>query len=377
MSSVGGAEGLGLTHVSDKRLWVGSFPHDQESAQSLFLWLENRFPRSYKIVSCLSEPEQIELQSDELLLPLAHELGYSLAECVENFPMAPNTPGALKQLLRFCITHDTYLAKQESNVLVVLCKTGRGRSLMLAACLLLHLSKVGHAMTAEEAISMACESRGGGGNLLYPSQVRYVHYYERLLRSQRGEYTQTLRLNAVRIAPVPSFDPSIINQGCTPFAVVSVLAQIAEPAALESHMPFRCHVVYHQQEKLAREKKAPSFYSKTQGEKEVELDFQETNGVYVRGDTIVSLFSQEHKMLQLCFHTAFVEENYLCFDKDTLDLAHMDVKHRRFDADMRVELFFSKVGDTPELNIGDLVTSADHDQLGKEMIIMCPEKEEN
>jgi hypothetical protein len=31
---------------------------------------------------------------------------------------------------------------------------------------------------------------------------------------------------------------------------------------------------------------------------------------YVRGDTIVSLFSQK-KMLQVCFHTAFAEENLL------------------------------------------------------------------
>ena len=357
------AEALDLSAVSsDKRIMVGSFPRDEESAFRLLSWLESQYGPCFKIVSCLSEPEQRVMRSAELLS----------AAYVESFPMAPNTPGALKQLLRFCISQDTFFAKQESNVLVVLCKTGRGRSGMLAACLLLHLSKMGHAMTADEAVASICDARGEA-SVSYPSQIRYVHYYERLLRSQKGEYVQTLRLNAIRMTTCPSFDPSILNQGCSPYAVVSILAQMAEPAALESHMPFHNHIAFHQQERLAKEKKSVRFYSKTKGESEIEMDLRDSS-VTVRGDTIVSLHSGEHKMLQVCFNTAFVEENYLSFDKFSLDLAHLDARHRRFDADFRVELFFSRVSDQPELNIDTLSPTADqYDPEQSELHIANPE----
>jgi len=364
------SEALDLSAVSsDKRIMVGSFPRDEESAFRLLSWLEHNHGRCFKIVNCLSEPEQRVMRSAELL---SAACGLVDPNSVESFSMAPNTPGALKQMLRFCISHDTFFAKQESNVLVVLCKTGRGRSGMLAACLLLHLSKMGHAMTADEAVAAVCEARGEG-SVSYPSQIRYVHYYERLLRSQKGEYVQTLRLNAIRMTTCPSFDPSILNQGCSPYAVVSILAQMAEPAALESHMPFHNHIAFHQQERLAKEKKSVRFYSKTKGEDDIEIDLRDSS-VTVRGDTIVSLHSGEHKMLQVCFNTAFVEENYLIFDKSSLDLAHLDVRHRRFDADFRLELFFSRVSDQPELNIDTLSPTADqHDPEQSELQIANPE----
>ena len=352
-----------LTKVSDG-LFIGSHPRDEESVRALVAKLESDHGSFFKIVSCLSLPEQTTLRAAELWSSAVS--GLADQSRLDYFPMAPNTPGAFKQLLRFCITHDTYFAKEERHVLIVLCKTGRGRSAMLAACLLLHLSKVGHAMTTDEAIAEVCKERpaalhhesgaehhkgdAASGALCFPSQVRYVHYYEHLLRSPKGEFTQTLRLNAVRVTTIPRFDASIVNQGCSPVAVVCVLAQVAEPTALESQMPFQSHVALNQ----AKTKKTPRFYSQTKGEKEIEIDLRDAS-VSVRGDTIVSLFSGEHKMLQVCFHTAFVEQNYLCFDQSTLDLAHLDVHHRRFDPAVKVELFFSRVTDAPELNVGDLV----------------------
>jgi len=341
------AADLDVSYVGTERILVGSYPSNEHAARSLSEHLDGAGnSKCYKVVSCLTEEEESSLGSPSFLSP---EYGFADAPgCIDHCGIMAGTPGALKQILRICVTTDTYLAKEERNLVVILCRSGKGRSGMIAACLLLHL---GLAMSADAAVTTVCQSRGC---TLFPSQIRYVNYYERLLRSPTGEYSQTLRLNAVRFTTVPSFDSSIVNQGCSPVLAVGVLGQVAELTALDSSAPFLNHVVFNQKE--AGGKKKAAFFSKTKGEKEIELDFRDY-AISVRGDTVLTFFSGEMKMLQVCFHTAFVEANYLSFDLETTDCAHRDLSHNiYFDRNFCLELFFSRVRDVPELNIADPLT---------------------
>lgn len=362
---------IDLVYVSvDERIIIGSAPKNEEAARALSAYLERNHSKCFKLAICLTDYERFQTQTDDLLSP---SNGFIDAPaCIENYSMAPNTPGALKQLLRFCIAQDTYLSKQDRNVVVILCSTGRGRSAVVAACLSLHL---GNAMSAIDAIEDIRRIRGPC-SITFPSQIRYIHYYERLLRSQKGEFTQTLALNAVRITTIPSFDPSILNQGCSPTIAVSVLGQVAEPSVLESHAPFSNHVLYNQKELLAKERRAATFYSKNRGDREIEVDLRDLH-ISVRGDTIVSIFSGEHKMMQVCFHSAFVEEGYLRFDQSTVDLAHRDLHNCLFNPDLVVEFFFNRAADVPELNIADMVLPVNHDHLAPaEDLVACDESDE-
>lgn len=330
-----------------EKIFITRFPRDDFDARDVSSYLQRSHNKHYKIINCMSEQEREDLFCDELLTP---ELGFLDAPgCVENYPLTPNTPGAVKQLLRFCISEDTYLSRNQSNVLCIMCKTGKGRSCMMAACMLLHL---GACMSAADAIAKVCDARSATA-INFPSQIRYVHYYERLLRSPAGEYSQTLRINSVRITTIPCFDASILNPGCTPHVTVSLLAQIAELTVLESTAPFRNHVVFDQQQRWTEEKKKGTFYSKAEY-KTIDLDLTGYT-ILVRGDTVMCLFSHAHKMLQVSFHTAFIADNYLRFDRSTCDLAHLDMHHVLFDKGLTVELFFSRVADVPELNIGDFI----------------------
>ena len=345
-----------------ERILIARFPRDGGEARNVSAYLEQSHKKCYKIINCMSETERKELRCDDLLTP---EYGFvDDPGCIENYPMAPNTPGAIKQLLRFCISEDTFLSKQQSNVLMILCRTGKGRASMMAACMLMHQ---GVFMSAGEAIAAVCNARSATA-INFPSQIRYVHYYERLLRSPAGEHSQTLRLNSVRVTTIPCFDASILNQGCTPHVAVSLLAQVAELTVLESTAPFRSHVVFNQQQRWAELKQRGRFYSKTAGEQEIEIDLT-AEVILVRGDALVSLFSGEHKMLQVAFHTAFVSDNYLRFDRSTCDLAHRDLLHALFDEDLVLEIFFSRVTDVPELNIGDFIAQRQQD----EALVACLE----
>jgi protein-tyrosine phosphatase len=340
------AADLDVSYVGTERILVGSYPSSEHAARALSEHLEGAGnSKCYKVVSCLTEEEENSM-GPSFLSP---ENGFVDAPgCIDHCGIMAGTPGALKQILRVCVTTDTYLAKEERNLVVILCRAGKGRSGMIAACLLLHL---GLAMSADAAVSTVYQSRGC---TLFPSQIRYVNYYERLLRSPTGEYSQTLRLNAVRFTTIPSFDSSIVNQGCSPVLALGVLGQVAELTALDSSAPFLSHVLFNQKETAGKKKAA--FYSKTKGEKEIELDYRD-HAIYVRGDTVLAFFSGDMKMLQVCFHTAFVEANYLSLDLETTDCAHRDLAHNiYFDRNFCLELFFSRVRDVPELNIADPLT---------------------
>lgn len=48
-------------------------------------------------------------------------------------------------------------------------------------------------------------------------------------------------------------------------------------------------------------------------------------------------------MFHLWFHTSYIDNNYLCFQKSVVDKACKDKKHSHFDPGFKVEVFFRKV----------------------------------
>lgn len=108
---------------------------------------------------------------------------------------------------------------------------GKGRSCMLAACYLLHS---GLFTSAEEAVSFLCRERSPLllNALCVPSQVRYVNYYEALLRddsptaqTQERRVQHLLRILHIRMTTIPQFSASILHAGCSPYLSISVLAR--------------------------------------------------------------------------------------------------------------------------------------------------------
>ena len=101
----------------------------------------------------------------------------------------------------------------------------------MAACYLLHS---GLFSSAEEAVSFICRERSPLllNALCVPSQVRYAHYYEALLRDDstaihgQGErrVQHLLRILHIRMTTVPQFSASILHGGCSPYLSISVLA---------------------------------------------------------------------------------------------------------------------------------------------------------
>lgn len=56
-------------------------------------------------------------------------------------------------------------------------------------------------------------------------------------------------------------------------------------------------------------------------------------------------YSKDDKMFHLWFHTAFIERNFLVFDKVVVDKACKDKHCRTFDAQFKVEVYLHRVDD--------------------------------
>jgi hypothetical protein len=240
----------------------------------------------------------------------------------------------MRMIIQFCTVVDEYLNQNKENIVVFHCRTGKGRSCMLAACYLLHS---GVCLTAEDAIDMVCRERTPVrlDALVVPSQIRFVYYYSALLQSPAVFEEATYCLRTVRLSSVPRFSSSIVSAGCSPYLSLSVLARATDTT--DKWYPKR---VFNQLEHTSK-KKLRRYVSGVDSHIDFDLTEKSQDGVRVRGDVCLSIFSKEkdEKMCQLYFNTSFVDnENYLCFEKSSVDIACKDSSGYFFDKDFKIEL---------------------------------------
>lgn len=199
--------------------------------------------------------------------------------------------------------------------------------MMLAAFLL----QCGAASTATAAIELFGRERTHDGKgITIPSQMRYVHYYEALLRAPDAAVfaPAVYRLRHIRLHGVPNFD---LHGGCDPFFDVRIgdgKVQIFDWLA-------------------AHKRRIPHFQPKSTHY--VDMDVSPWD-VRVKGDVKIvfydyDLLSDPDKMFHFWFNTGFISNNYLLFHKATLDGACKDKACKNFDADFKVEVFLDKLDD--------------------------------
>jgi phosphatidylinositol-3,4,5-trisphosphate 3-phosphatase and dual-specificity protein phosphatase PTEN len=108
---------------------------------------------------------------------------------VARFPFRDHQVPRLFVLHQFIECAVAWLSKDPQHVCALHCKAGKGRAGVMACCLLL---RIGFKKTAQDMISHYDQTRvtmkksGRQKGLTVPSQLRYVGYYERLLRQSEN-----------------------------------------------------------------------------------------------------------------------------------------------------------------------------------------------
>jgi len=116
---------------------------------------------------------------------------------IRRFPFRDHQVPRLYVLHQFVECAVAWLAKDTRNVCALHCKAGKGRAGVMACCLLL---RIGFKKTAGTMIAHYDKTRvtmnkksGRQHGLTVPSQLRFVAYYERILRqAERGTINPAL-----------------------------------------------------------------------------------------------------------------------------------------------------------------------------------------
>ncbi|KAI9313603.1 protein-tyrosine phosphatase-like protein, partial [Dichotomocladium elegans] len=97
----------------------------------------------------------------------------------ETYGFEDHQAPSFQLLVSFCEDAKAWLTEDADNVVVVHCKAGKGRTGTVIAALLLYLHEARHAKEAIDLYGMRRTKDGKGVTI--PSQIRYVHYFERWL----------------------------------------------------------------------------------------------------------------------------------------------------------------------------------------------------
>jgi phosphatidylinositol-3,4,5-trisphosphate 3-phosphatase/dual-specificity protein phosphatase PTEN len=254
---------------------------------------------------------------------------------VARYPFDDHNPCPLELMPAFCQDVDSWLQLHPENVIAVHCKAGKGRTGTLIAAYLMHC---GVRPTAETAMRyFGVKRTGDAQGVTIPSQMRFVHYYEQVLR-HGPPVVYTHRLLYVRMCGVPAVDT---NGGCTPFFDI----KCNEEKVFDYRKALKTIGL-----RLRRYKK-----------NEVYVDFDCTNmDIRLKANVKLQFYHESlaarPKLCHLWFHTGYIARPYLSFTRSAIDGANKDRKGV-FAPNFAIELYFERVDEPPSrpLNAPPLV----------------------
>ncbi|TPX32362.1 hypothetical protein SmJEL517_g04513 [Synchytrium microbalum] len=299
---------LDLTYITDNVIAMGA-PAERMDALyrnpigEVRRFLDLKHANRYKIYNLCSE--QCYPSSRFPSAPIAH------------YPFDDHNPPPIEIFQPFVNDVRTWLSVHEKNVAVVHCKAGKGRTGVMVCAYLL---SIGLAKNAEEAIRFygAARTRNQKG-VTIPSQVRYVHYCDALIRNGWKYATKTLFLKSIVLHTIPHFS----SMHPHPLTMITIR-----------------HTVVYTLNSSTRVSKTPGSIRITPG-----------SVIPLCGDVKIEFFHCDTlrtiKMCRVWFNTAFIppadskqEPNMhrLVLRKWEVDGAHKDKYSKRFDDTFAVEI---------------------------------------
>ena len=133
----------------------------------------------------------------------------------ESFPFQDHESPPLNLIYKFCNDAKNFLLQNELNVVAIHCKAGKGRTGCFTCCLLLYLKYFKNAYDCIKYYGIRRTDDGKG--LTVPSQIRYVYYWEKILKDENiiqfpikfpTLYICNIKLNSV--PKIKNFSPNVI-----------------------------------------------------------------------------------------------------------------------------------------------------------------------
>ncbi|KAI3631360.1 hypothetical protein MIR68_010850 [Amoeboaphelidium protococcarum] len=243
---------------------------------------------------------------------------------VAHYPFADHNAPPMELIKPFCVDIHNWLQADSENVAVVHCKAGKGRTGVMICAYLLYSGMQKHAKDALQFYGAARTSNSKGVTI--PSQLRYVSYFEKIIKDGIDYLPQTVFLISIRLSPMPKFSSP------------AVYANIKDLGAVTFNPVFTLTIG---STKIYSSSKA-SVISK-QGDT---FTISVGKPIPLCGDVKVDFYHkssmQKEKTFHFWFNTSFIQDGrHLLLTKSEIDKANKDKLHKIYDQNFKLELEFA------------------------------------
>ena len=228
------------------------------------------------------------------------------------FPFQDHEAPPLNLIRPFCEDAKKFLDEDQKNVVAIHCLAGKGRTGTLISCLLLYLGELDTAADCLKYYGLMRVDNGRG--VTVPSQIRYVFYFEQILRNKIPHpiVFKKLRIRKIRLVTIPAFSKVTF--------------------VIENKVDKKNNVFDYNKKEILEEN--AGF-----------VDFEVGDeGFVVCGDVKIlfytfAMFGGKEKIFKIWFNTNFVpKDDVLEIKKDLIDKACKDKKCKKFKHNFKIEV---------------------------------------
>lgn len=313
---------LDLTYITDKLIAMG-FPASnleklyRNGVNEVINFFNERHRDHYKVYNLCSERQY----PPNTFHKQAH------------YPFDDHEAPPIDLIMPFCQDLDEFLAENEENVAAIHCKAGKGRTGTFICCFLIYKGYVKSAHDALEYYGIMRTENGKGVTI--PSQIRYVHYFEKMIKCQLEHPLPKLNviMSKVTLVTIPNF--SSFARGCTPYFKIE-----NDNMRLNYRKNFKINSFSKHHEKV---------------------EFPLNNYV-ISGDVKITFYNKtflgKEKMLSFWFNTYFLPlDGVFTLKKRYLDKAHKDKSNKLFDENLKVQLNYAILDEEfKKINLDDVLS---------------------
>jgi len=228
------------------------------------------------------------------------------------FPFQDHEAPPLNLIRPFCEDAKKFMDEDPKNVVAIHCLAGKGRTGTLISCFLLYLGVLDTAADCLKYYGMMRVDNGRG--VTVPSQIRYVFYFEQILKNKIPHPItfKKLRIRKIRLVTIPA---------------VGKISFVIENKVDNKNNVFD----YNKKETL----------EENAGFVDLEVGDE---GFVVCGDVKIlfytfSMFGGKEKLFKIWFNTNFVpKDDVLEVKKDLIDKACKDKKCKKFNHNFKIEV---------------------------------------